>query len=55
MTIRHHAPQAFTPKDPDYDARVRASFARQRVMATLGITIEVLSPGRGMAASADPT
>lgn len=35
----------FTPKDPDFDARVRASFARQRVMATLGITIKSLSPG----------
>ena len=28
----------FTAKDPDFDARVRASFARQKVMATLGIT-----------------
>lgn len=35
----------FTPKDPDFDARVRASFARQNVMATLGITIKALSPG----------
>jgi uncharacterized protein (TIGR00369 family) len=35
----------FTAKDPDFDARVRASFARQKVMATLGITIKALSPG----------
>ena len=35
----------FSPKDPDFDARVRASFARQRVMATLSITIKTLSPG----------
>jgi len=35
----------FTPRDPNFDARVRASFARQKVMATLGITIRSLSPG----------
>jgi uncharacterized protein (TIGR00369 family) len=37
--------EKFTPKDPDFDARVRASFARQTVMATLGITIKSLNPG----------
>jgi uncharacterized protein (TIGR00369 family) len=36
---------AFAPKDVAFDARVRASFARQRVMATLGITIKSLGPG----------
>ena|ERR1700722_2514649 len=35
----------FLPKNPDFDARVRASFALQRVMATLGIEISHLSPG----------
>lgn len=35
----------FSPQDPDYDRRVRASFARQQVMATLGIEISRLSPG----------
>ena len=35
----------FSPQDPDFDRRVRASFARQRVMATLGIEISRLSPG----------
>ncbi len=35
----------FAPKDPNFDARVRTSFARQKVMATLGITIKSLSPG----------
>ncbi len=35
----------FEPKDPDFDARVRASFARQQVMATLGLTIAALRPG----------
>jgi uncharacterized protein (TIGR00369 family) len=35
----------FSPKDPDFDARVRASFALQQVMVTLGIEISQLSPG----------
>ena len=35
----------FSPQDPDFDHRVRASFARQQVMATLGIEISRLSPG----------
>jgi uncharacterized protein (TIGR00369 family) len=35
----------FSPVDPGFDSRVRASFARQQVMATLGIEIERLSPG----------
>ena len=33
------------PQDPDFDRRVRASFARQQVMATLGVEISKLSPG----------
>ncbi len=37
--------KAFSPQDPDFDSRVRASFARQQVMATLGIEIAWLSPG----------
>ncbi|MBO9422536.1 PaaI family thioesterase [Labrenzia sp. R4_2] len=36
----------FEPKNPDYDARVRDSFERQKVMHTLGIGIAGLSPGR---------
>ncbi|MEP0275450.1 MAG: PaaI family thioesterase, partial [Nitratireductor sp.] len=36
----------FEPKNPDYDARVRDSFERQKVMQTLGIGIAGLSPGR---------
>jgi uncharacterized protein (TIGR00369 family) len=35
----------FEPKDPNFDSRVRASFARQAVMGTLGITIVTLKPG----------
>lgn len=33
------------PRDPDFEARVRASFARQRLMATLGATVERVIPG----------
>jgi uncharacterized protein (TIGR00369 family) len=36
---------AFQPPDPNFDQRVRDSFARQKAMATLGIAIERLSPG----------
>ena len=35
----------FSPQDPEFDRLVRASFARQQVMATLGIAIARLSPG----------
>ena len=35
----------FTPKDENFDARVRTSFARQTAMATLGIEIADLKPG----------
>jgi uncharacterized protein (TIGR00369 family) len=34
------------PKDPDFSARVHASFARQRVMAALGVTLVQVDPGR---------
>ena len=33
------------PKDPEYQARVRASFERQQAMQTLGIEIARLEPG----------
>jgi uncharacterized protein (TIGR00369 family) len=33
------------PKDPNFDDRVRASFARQKVMQTLGVDIVRLEPG----------
>ena len=35
----------FQAQDPDFRARVRASFARQQVMATLGIEMIHLEPG----------
>jgi len=33
------------PRDPDYEARVRASFTRQRFMATLGAELVSVQPG----------
>jgi uncharacterized protein (TIGR00369 family) len=35
----------FQPEDPNFSDRVRASFARQRVMQTLGISMTRLEPG----------
>jgi uncharacterized protein (TIGR00369 family) len=36
---------AFQPKDPDFRARVTASFQRQTAMGTLGVTLERIEPG----------
>ena len=36
---------SFEPKDPHFEARVKASFARQQTMATLGIEITGLGAG----------
>jgi len=33
------------PRDPEFEARVRASFGRQRFMATLGASLERVEPG----------
>lgn len=38
--------QAREPRDPDFERRVRGSFAQQAFMATLGVEIERLEPGR---------
>jgi uncharacterized protein (TIGR00369 family) len=35
----------FEPQDPQYEQRVRDSFARQRVMETLGATLLRVAPG----------
>ncbi|MDH4247220.1 MAG: PaaI family thioesterase, partial [Deltaproteobacteria bacterium] len=35
----------FTPQDPNYQTRVKASFQRQRFMETLGATLVRLEPG----------
>lgn len=32
--------------DPNYDARVRANFSKQRLMTTIGATVEEIAPGR---------
>lgn len=36
----------FHPRDPDFEARIRASFARQSLMASFGAAIVALAPGR---------
>lgn len=33
------------PRDPDFDARIRASFAQQAAMHTLGATLAHVAPG----------
>jgi uncharacterized protein (TIGR00369 family) len=41
-------PQAttdFAPQDPEFETRVRASFARQRVMETIGARLLRVAPG----------
>ena len=40
-----YAPLRFEPKDPDFEQRVRSSFARQAAMRTLGVTLEHVAPG----------
>lgn len=35
----------FAPKDPDYAERVRASFARQAMMTTIGASLRHVAPG----------
>lgn len=37
---------AFEPPDSDYRTRVEASFARQRAMQALGISVAAIKPGR---------
>ena len=36
---------SFEPPDPGYETRVRASFARQQVMATIGAELKKVAPG----------
>ena len=35
----------FVPRDPQYEARVRARFEAQRFMATIGATLDRVAPG----------
>ena len=45
----------FPARNPDYDTRGRASFARQALMTTMGMRIEELAPGRiALAMAHDP-
>jgi len=37
---------SFEPRDPDYAARVRASFERQDAMKTIGAALAAVEPGR---------
>jgi uncharacterized protein (TIGR00369 family) len=36
---------AFEPRDPNFEQRVRASFAKQAAMRMLGVTMESVTPG----------
>ncbi|HEV2762534.1 MAG TPA: PaaI family thioesterase [Pyrinomonadaceae bacterium] len=46
MTPEHTgAPPAFAPQTPDFESRVRDSFARQKLMATFGAQLSEVSPG----------
>jgi uncharacterized protein (TIGR00369 family) len=38
-------PSPFQPRDPDFEKRVRSSFARQAALQTLGATVERVAPG----------
>lgn len=35
----------FEPRDPDYEARIRGSFARQHFMALIGAELTAVAPG----------
>lgn len=39
-------PTAWVPQDPDFEERIRSSFAAQAMMATLGAELVVVEPGR---------
>ncbi|HSN21183.1 MAG TPA: PaaI family thioesterase [Usitatibacter sp.] len=39
-------PTPFIPADPQFEARTRASFARQGIMSHLGAVLESVEPGR---------
>jgi acyl-coenzyme A thioesterase PaaI-like protein len=35
----------FQPRDPEFEHRVRSTFARQAAMRMLGVTLERVAPG----------
>jgi uncharacterized protein (TIGR00369 family) len=43
--MRRGAVVNLQPRDPQFESRVRVSFARQRFMATLGASLERVAPG----------
>jgi len=45
METREHSSTTFEALDADFAARVRASFARQRIMALLGAALTRIEPG----------
>jgi len=45
MPTNSASPAAFQPSDPDYRARVEASFMRQKTMGTLRIALVRVEPG----------
>ena len=45
MASKALEPQRFTPADAAFEERVRASFARQRLMTTIGAKLVSVSPG----------
>ena len=45
MNTEEHFSTAFEAPDPDFAARVRASFARQRIMGLLGAELARIEPG----------
>lgn len=46
MELEHYPrPGAFQPLDPDFEDRVRRSFARQGFMSMLGASMPVVKPG----------
>lgn len=46
-TSQHkHSPQPLEPRDPHWEAKVRDSFARQKVMALIGAELVDVQPGR---------
>jgi uncharacterized protein (TIGR00369 family) len=40
-----HSDALFQPQDPDFAARVRASFARQKAMVLIGARLSIVEPG----------
>jgi uncharacterized protein (TIGR00369 family) len=45
MEHEKHKIRSFEPKDPDWEAKVRASYAKQGVMGLIGAKLMALRPG----------